>query len=41
MDKVRFADHATAHGLPVPARRCSAHRADAERAAAVLVYPCV
>jgi D-aspartate ligase len=41
MDKVSFARHAAALGLPVPRTEVLDNRRDAERAAAVLTYPCV
>lgn len=41
MDKTRFALHASAHGLPVPRTEVLRDRADAERVAAVIGYPCV
>lgn len=41
MDKVRFAEHAQATGLPIPDTRILRSRADAEAAAAALPYPAV
>lgn len=41
MDKVRFARHAQAAGLPVPRTEVLSTRSDAEQAAARLDYPCV
>lgn len=41
MDKVRFAEHALATGLPIPDTRILRSRADAEAAAAALPYPVV
>jgi D-aspartate ligase len=41
MDKVRFAEHATAAGLPIPETHVLRDRADAQRAAASLTYPAV
>jgi D-aspartate ligase len=41
MDKVRFAEHALATGLPIPETRILRSRADAEAAAAILPYPAV
>jgi predicted ATP-grasp superfamily ATP-dependent carboligase len=41
MDKVRFAEHATDHDLPIPVTRVLRSRADAEAAAAELEYPAV
>jgi D-aspartate ligase len=41
MDKVSFARHAAAAGLPVPRTEILHSRADAEQAAAQLTYPCV
>jgi predicted ATP-grasp superfamily ATP-dependent carboligase len=41
MDKVRFAEYATAAGLPIPATRILRSRADAETAAASMCYPVV
>ncbi len=41
MDKVRFAEHAAATGLPIPDTRILRSRADAEAAAASLPYPAV
>jgi len=41
MDKVRFAEWAEIQGLPVPRTVVIASRADAQRAAAALDYPCV
>jgi predicted ATP-grasp superfamily ATP-dependent carboligase len=41
MDKVRFAEYATAAGLPIPVTRILRTRADAEAAAIALTYPAV
>ncbi len=41
MDKIRFAEHAQAHDLPIPATRILRDRADAEAAAAALPFPVV
>jgi predicted ATP-grasp superfamily ATP-dependent carboligase len=41
MDKVRFTEHAQAHGLAIPPTRILRHRKDAEDAAAELSYPAV
>ncbi len=41
MDKVRFAEHASAAGLPIPETHVLRDREDAERAAASLTYPAV
>jgi predicted ATP-grasp superfamily ATP-dependent carboligase len=41
MDKIRFTEHAQAHGLAIPATRILRDRADAEAAAAELDYPAV
>jgi D-aspartate ligase len=41
MDKVRFAEYATAAGLPIPVTRILRTRSDAEAAAAALTYPAV
>jgi predicted ATP-grasp superfamily ATP-dependent carboligase len=41
MDKVRFAEYATAAGLPIPDTRVLRSRADAEAAAASMAYPVV
>ena len=41
MDKVQFYCFAQAQGLPVPATYVLASRADAERAAQMLDYPCI
>jgi D-aspartate ligase len=41
MDKVAFAEHALAAGLPIPPTAVLRSRADAERAAASLVFPAV
>lgn len=41
MDKVRFAEHARRHGLPVPRTEVLRSRADAELAADHVTYPCV
>lgn len=41
MDKVRFASHANAAGLPVPRTEVLVSRSDAERAATSIGYPCV
>lgn len=41
MDKVRFAEHALATGLPIPETRILRSRADAEAAAGILSYPAV
>jgi predicted ATP-grasp superfamily ATP-dependent carboligase len=41
MDKVRFAEYATAAGLPIPETHVLRDRADAERAAGSLTYPAV
>jgi predicted ATP-grasp superfamily ATP-dependent carboligase len=41
MDKVRFAEYATAAGLPIPATRILRSRADAEAAATSIGYPVV
>lgn len=41
MDKVRFAEHATAAGLPIPATHILRTRGDAETAARALPYPAV
>lgn len=41
MDKLEFSAHAQAAGLPVPTTHVLRSRADAERAAAELDYPCV
>lgn len=41
MDKVSFARHAQAAGLPVPRTEILASRAEAVAAAAAMVYPCI
>lgn len=41
MDKVRFAEHAGAHGFPVPRTLVLTDRRDAETAAATITFPCV
>jgi predicted ATP-grasp superfamily ATP-dependent carboligase len=41
MDKVRFTEHAQAHGLAIPPTRILRDRADAQAAAAELDYPAV
>jgi D-aspartate ligase len=41
MDKVRFARHATALGLPVPRTELLAGPADVQRVAPTLTYPCI
>ena len=41
MDKIRFTEHAQAHGLAIPPTRILRDRADAEAAAAELSYPAV
>lgn len=41
MDKVSFARHAAASGLPVPRTEVLTGRGDAESAAAAVTYPCV
>jgi predicted ATP-grasp superfamily ATP-dependent carboligase len=41
MDKVAFADHAIACGLPIPPTAVLRSRGDAERAAATLAFPAV
>ncbi len=41
MDKVRFAEHAIATGLPIPPTAVLRSRADAEQAASSLVFPAV
>jgi D-aspartate ligase len=41
MDKVRFAEWAEIQGLPVPRTEVITSRADAQRAAAAIGYPCI
>ncbi len=41
MDKIRFTEHAQAHGLAIPTTRILRSRADAEAAAVELDYPAV